>query len=101
MDEVVRRPQLLELIGVSSVTQWRLEKAGLFPARFRLGKGLVGWHRVEVEEWLQNRERVLRQITERKTVRRADDRALLLGVQTHGPDGEPPASVDRVDRRKP
>ena len=75
MDKVVRRPELLELIGVSAATQWRMEKAGLFPVRFRLGTGLVGWHLTEVEEWLQNRERVLRQTLERKTIRRAADRA--------------------------
>ena len=80
MDKVVRRKQLLELIGVSSVTQWRLEKAGLFPQRFRLGMGAVGWHLTEVEEWLRNRERVERQRVERKTLRRAADRA------AHGDD---------------
>ncbi|OGT96400.1 MAG: hypothetical protein A2X80_01120 [Geobacteraceae bacterium GWB2_52_12] len=80
MDKVVRRRQLLELIGVSAVTQWRMEKAGLFPQRFRLGMGAVGWHLTEVEEWLRNRERVERQRVERKTLRRAADRA------AHGDD---------------
>jgi len=80
-DKVVRRKQLLELIGVSSVTQWRLERAGLFPQRFRLGTGAVGWHLTEVEEWLRNRERVERQRVERKTVRRAADRAAHGGDQ--------------------
>lgn len=60
MDRIVRRKQLLELIGVSSTTQWRMEKAGQFPARVKIGKGLVGWHLVEVEKWLEGRERVLR-----------------------------------------
>lgn len=59
MDRVVRRKQLLELIGVSSTTQWRMERAGEFPARVKIGKGLVGWHLTEVEKWLENRERVL------------------------------------------
>ena len=63
MDKVVRRKQLLELIGVSSTTQWRMERAGEFPARVKIGKGLVGWHLTEVEKWLENRERVLGQIT--------------------------------------
>lgn len=58
MDKVVRRKQLLQMIGVSAATQYRMEKAGLFPARFRLARGLVGWHLTEVEEWLRNRERV-------------------------------------------
>jgi prophage regulatory protein len=58
MERVIRRKELLELIGVSSATQWRMEKAGLFPARRRLGKGSVGWLLSEVEEWQKSRERV-------------------------------------------
>ena len=58
MDRVVRRKQLLELIGLSNTTQWRLEKAGQFPARIKLGQGSVGWHLNEVEDWLKGRERV-------------------------------------------
>ena len=58
MERVIRRKELLELIGVSSATQWRMEKAGLFPARRRLGKASVGWLLSEVEEWQKSRERV-------------------------------------------
>jgi prophage regulatory protein len=76
-DKVIRRKELLELIGVSPVTQWRMEKAGLFPQRFKLGTGSVGWHLKEVEEWLESRERVPRQVVERSMGRRAADRALL------------------------
>lgn len=54
MDRVLK---LLELIGLSHTTQWRLEKAGDFP-RIKLGRGSVGWHLDEVEEWLKERERV-------------------------------------------
>jgi len=64
MDRIVRRNQLLELIGVSSTTQWRMERAGQFPARVKIGKGLVGWHLVEVEKWLEGRERVIRRSPE-------------------------------------
>lgn len=88
MDKVVRRKQLLELIGVSSATQWRLERAGLFPRRFRLGIGAVGWHLTEVEEWLRNRERVERQRIERKALRRASDRAAFGGVRTSVFEGD-------------
>ena len=49
---------MLELVGVSRVTQWRMEREGLFPARVRVGKSSVGWHLDEVEEWLKGRERV-------------------------------------------
>lgn len=58
MEKVIRRKELLQLIGVSSATQWRMEKAGEFPARRRLGKASVGWLLSEVEEWLKSRERV-------------------------------------------
>jgi prophage regulatory protein len=99
MDKVLRRPELLVLIGVSSATQWRMEKAGQFPARFRLGKGLVGWHLTEVEEWLKNRERVLRQTLERKTVRRAVGRVVICGSQSVTPVGDPVALDHVKDRR--
>lgn len=59
-DKLIRRRQLLELIGMSHTTQWRLERAGRFPARVRIGAGSVGWHLVEVEEWVRERERVQR-----------------------------------------
>ena len=55
---VIRRQEMLNMIGVSSVTQWRMEKAGLFPARLKLNRSSVGWLLSEVEEWLVSRERV-------------------------------------------
>lgn len=82
MDKVVRRKQLLELIGVSAATQYRMERAGLFPVRFRLARGLVGWHLAEVEEWLRSRERVLHQEVQRTSGRRAADRIRLQGGET-------------------
>lgn len=33
----------------------RLEAAGLFPKRVRLGAGRVGWVETEVDAWLQER----------------------------------------------
>ena len=58
MDRILRRSQLLAMIGVSSSTQRRMELAGNFPARVKVGKVAVGWHLTEVEEWVKNRERV-------------------------------------------
>lgn len=57
-DKLIRRREVLELIGLSHSTQWRLERAGQFPARVKLGTGSVGWHRIEVEEWVKGRERI-------------------------------------------
>lgn len=58
MSKILRRKEVLELIGLSYTTQWRLERAGDFPKRVRLGTGSVGWHLDEVEEWLKGRKRV-------------------------------------------
>ena len=33
----------------------RLEKAGLFPKRVRLGQGRVGWVEEEIEDYIQER----------------------------------------------
>jgi len=59
IDKLIRRRQVLELVELSHSTQWRMEKAGKFPARVKLGTGSVGWHLMEVEEWVRRRERVL------------------------------------------
>ena len=98
-DKVVRRRQLLELIGVSAATQWRMEKAGIFPQRFRVGKGSVGWHLTEVEEWLRSRDRVERQVVERTTLRRAADREIVLGARTAAAEGALAASPGRRNGR--
>jgi prophage regulatory protein len=96
LDRVVRRKQLLELIGVSCATQWRMEKAGQFPARIKLGKGSVGWHLTEVEEWLKDRERVARQPAARDRLRRATDR---LGVDSNLSLGQRGSSSTQTDGR--
>jgi prophage regulatory protein len=57
-DRLIRRRQVLDLIGLSHSTQWRMEKAGKFPARVKLGTGSVGWHLAKVEDWVRGRERV-------------------------------------------
>ena len=85
MDRIVRRKQLLQLIGVSSTTQWRMERAGQFPARVKIGKGLVGWHLVEVEKWLEGRERVVRPLTEGGPV----------AVNQPGIDSRPPLALGK------
>lgn len=58
-DKLIRRKQLLELVGLSYTTLWRMENAGQFPSRVKLGKCSVGWHLAEVEEWVKGRERVV------------------------------------------
>jgi len=97
-DRVLRRKQLLELIGVSCATQWRMERAGQFPARIKLGKGSVGWHLTEVEEWLKGRERVLRQPAIRDRLRRATDRLVVDSSLSLGQGGNLPTQTDLRNR---
>ena len=54
-DRIIRKPELLKMIGVSHPTIWRWEKAGRFPRRINLGPNSTGWFESEVAEWLKNK----------------------------------------------
>ena len=53
----IRRSQLKQLTGLSTSSVWRLEQAGEFPKRRKVGH-CVGWLYSEVENFLQNSEAV-------------------------------------------
>jgi len=55
---VLKRSEMLKLVGLGYTTCWRLEKAGQFPARVRLSVGRVGWLLSEVQDWIANRNRL-------------------------------------------
>jgi prophage regulatory protein len=52
---IVRRPEVQGLTGLSASTIERLEKAGDFPRRRRLGPSAVGWIFSEIEDWIASR----------------------------------------------
>jgi len=52
---LLKRSEVLALVGLGSTTVWRLEKGGNFPARKQLSAGRVGWLRSEVEKWIESR----------------------------------------------
>lgn len=52
---LIRADELEEKTGLSRTTIWRLEKAGEFPARRKLGRGAVAWLEDEVDEWIGSR----------------------------------------------
>jgi prophage regulatory protein len=54
-ERVIRKPELLTIIGLSDPTIWRMEKDGRFPKRIRLGGNSCGWLESEVDVWLQER----------------------------------------------
>ena len=52
---ILSKRQLKEMVLYSPQHIDRLEAAGKFPKRVRLGECRVGWIEQEVEDWLQER----------------------------------------------
>ena len=58
MEKIVRKKELCGHVGLSYSTIYRLERAGRFPRRRRLGDNAVGWLLSEVAEWMAARTAV-------------------------------------------
>lgn len=52
---IMRKPEVLNMTGLSDPTIWRMERAGSFPKRLRLGGNSCGWLESEVTGWLNDR----------------------------------------------
>ena len=52
---ILSKRELRELVLYSPQHITRLEKAGQFPKRIKLGQARVGWIESEVLDWLQER----------------------------------------------
>jgi prophage regulatory protein len=55
IDPVISSSELLKLIPFSRAHLYRLEKAGHFPCRIKLGARRIGWRMSAIEEWLSAR----------------------------------------------
>jgi len=55
LNRVLRKPEVQHITGLSDPTIWRLEKAGRFPKRLRLGGNSCGWLASEVDDWINLR----------------------------------------------
>lgn len=53
--QIVREAERKQMMGVSRVTMWRLEREGLAPKRIQLGENSVGWLRHEIEDWIKRK----------------------------------------------
>lgn len=56
--KILRISEVKSLTGLSRPTIWRMEMAGTFPGRIRLGGNSVGWREEEIREWIESRPRV-------------------------------------------
>jgi prophage regulatory protein len=55
--QIIRPSSLAELLQISKVSLWRMEKRGELPPRKKLSDSgrAVGWLESDIKEWLENR----------------------------------------------
>lgn len=53
--QIIRPKELADLLSVSTVTVWRMEKRGELPRRKKISARTVGWLESDIKEWLENR----------------------------------------------
>ena len=52
-DRIVSAKERRQLVPYSDMHIWRLEQAGRFPKRIKLGEnGRIGWLYSEIQEWI-------------------------------------------------
>ena len=55
LEKFIMLPQVQEIVPYSASHIWRLERAGEFPQRVRLGGNRVAWLQSEVSAWVQGK----------------------------------------------
>lgn len=55
MKRVIRKHELLKILGVSESTLLRMRRSGEFPSPVQIYDRCVGWLSTEVFEWLESR----------------------------------------------
>jgi len=55
-DRIIMAPERRVLVPYSDMHISRLERAGKFPQRIKLGPNRVGWSYCEISEWIEARK---------------------------------------------
>ena len=55
LEKFIMLPQVQKIVPYSASHIWRLERAGEFPQRVRLGGNRVAWLQSEVSTWVQGK----------------------------------------------
>jgi len=55
LEKFIMLPQVREIVPYSASHLWRLERAGQFPKRVRLGGNRVAWLQSEVSAWVESK----------------------------------------------
>jgi prophage regulatory protein len=56
VDRIILAQERRQYVPYSDMHIWRMEKAGIFPKRIKLGPHRVGWSLREVTEWIDARK---------------------------------------------
>ena len=55
-DRIILAPERRQHVPYSDMHIWRMEQAGTFPRRIKLGPHRVGWSLQEVTDWIDARK---------------------------------------------
>jgi prophage regulatory protein len=58
MQTIMKRQEVCAVTGLCYTSIYNKEKVGEFPSRRKLGARSVGWIRQEVEDWINDLQRV-------------------------------------------
>jgi len=53
--ELLRKREVAQALGLSTVQIWRLQNAGKFPRAIQLGEHSVGWRASDIQAWIDSR----------------------------------------------
>ncbi len=53
--KIIRITQVIEIVGLSRASIYRMMAKQTFPNRRKLGESAVGWHYHEIQEWIISR----------------------------------------------
>jgi prophage regulatory protein len=56
--KLLRRRDVLRLVGVDAVTLWRWRKAGTFPAPVKITRQTLRWREADIANWLERHRMV-------------------------------------------
>jgi predicted DNA-binding transcriptional regulator AlpA len=54
---LLRKDEVLRIIGVNASTLWRWRKAGAFPAPFKVTRQTLRWRESDIANWLESHRR--------------------------------------------
>ena len=53
---LIRLPEVIERVGLSKQTIYRLIKKNKFPAAKKLNERAIAWVSIDIDKWIENRE---------------------------------------------